>query len=122
LGNATGWNAVSFYGVTAIGMTMGLSALALAPLAGVNRMIAMVALAVGLCAIRIWVVYANPDYANWAGSLWGVIIATLFLTALTPVVFPNAFWRARITKLTILSVVLPFGFYVFSIDVIGLLR
>ena len=121
LGNATGWNAVSFYGVTAMGMTMGLSSLAITPISNANRIIGLLGVAVSLCAIRIWVVYANPDHVNWSGPLWGVTIATLFLTALTPTIFPNAFWHARITKITLLSVVLPLGVYVYSIDLIGLL-
>lgn len=121
LGNATGWNAISFYGITAMGMVMGLSAIALATAPRRQQILGLVAVAVGLCVLRLWIIFSNPDTANWGGDLWDVSLMTLAVTGLAPTVFKNAFKRVRVTKTIGMSISIPLLAYLFAIDIVGIL-
>ncbi len=121
LGTATGWNAISFYGMTAMGMLIGLSALALTRRTAVTRIAILSGIAVASCAVRLMVIDLNPETANWNGPMWSITLTCLAVTAIAPSLAPQAFAQARVTKLTFLSLVIPLATYLFSIDYSGFL-
>jgi phytol kinase len=115
LGTATGLNAVSFYGVTAIGMVMGLSALALSasPLGiriGAFAIIALVVVLLHAVAFSL-----NPDASTWNGPMWGLVIASMGLAALAPTLLPRVFSTDRVARLTALSLAMPLSAYLFAL-------
>lgn len=119
LGQATGWNAVSFYGVVMMGLATGLAALALVPQPVWQRVAALLALAALLCLLRQWALAENPASANWAGPLWGVVLASLLLTALVPSRWPRKFYHRRMAKLSLLALILPLSTYLYAIAMDG---
>lgn len=119
LGQAVGWNAVSFYGIAMMGLATGLAALALVPQPVWRRAAALVAIAAGLCLLRQWAVAANPPSANWAGPMWGVVAASLALTALVPSRWPRKFYHRRMAKLSLLALILPLSTYLYAITMAG---
>jgi phytol kinase len=115
LGTATGLNAVSFYGVTAIGMVMGLSALALSasPLGiriGVFAIIALVVVLLHAVAFTL-----NPETSTWNGPMWGLVLASMGLAALAPTLLPRVFSTDRVARLTALSLAMPLSAYLFAL-------
>lgn len=115
LGNASGWNAVSFYGLHAMGLTMGLSALAVVPLRPLRRGAVLLVIVALLFAMRLLVVAANPVLSNWAEPLNPVALAVLGLMLL-PSLRPAFFHQMRVLKLTLLSAGIPLAVYLLSID------
>lgn len=107
LGNATGWNAVSFFGLSAMGLTMGLCAIALR-----SRMFAIPAIAALLFGLREGVVALNPAASHWAEPLWGTTLVCLALTLAVPLLAPRAFAKDRVLKLTLLALPPPFAAYI----------
>ncbi|MEM9249656.1 MAG: hypothetical protein AAGB05_13290 [Pseudomonadota bacterium] len=119
LGNATTWNAISFYGVAASGMFIALSALALAPRPLPERAGQLLAIGLGLCLLRAHVLWLNPEATNWNGPMWTLFAASLLLAALPPALLPRAFAKARVAKVTLLSLVLPLSAYLAAADLTG---
>ncbi|QCO55076.1 hypothetical protein EOK75_04335 [Pseudorhodobacter turbinis] len=117
LGTASGWNAVSFYGMTAMGMTLGLSALALTPKRPALRIAGLLAEAGAICLLYAGVISLNPDASNWNGAMWPVVLGCLFLAAAVPSFCPQWFLRARVGKLTLLALVIPLSTYLISIGI-----
>ncbi|MRU16342.1 hypothetical protein FDP25_12940 [Roseovarius sp. A21] len=66
LGDATGWSAIGFYGLTAMGMTMGLSVIALC-----GHLPWIILISLGLLGLREAVIVVNSDASNWAEPLGG---------------------------------------------------
>ena len=119
LGQATGWNAVSFYGVTMMGLAMALAALALVPAPLWQRLIGLAVIAAWLSLLRLWALAENPASANWAGSQWGTVLASLALTTLIPSLWPRHFHQRRMAKLSLLALILPLARYVTAIATVG---
>ncbi|WP_424944571.1 diacylglycerol/polyprenol kinase family protein [Aliiroseovarius crassostreae] len=119
LGNATGWNAVSFYGITAMGMMVGLCALALTRRRITTRVALLSIIVLACCAVRYMVIHLNSESANWNGPMWSVTVTCLALSTIVPSLAPHAFAQARVTKLTCLSLAIPLATYLFSIDYSG---
>ncbi|MBA4491770.1 hypothetical protein [Paracoccus sp. S1E-3] len=119
LGQATGWNAISFYGAAMMGLATGLAALALVPQPVWRRAAALIAITAGLGLLRQWALMANPAEANWAGPLWRMVLPSLALTALVPSLAPRHFHQRRMTKLSVLALILPLGAYLHAIATIG---
>lgn len=115
LGQATGWNALPFYVVTMMGLATGLSALALAYRQIWLRLAALAGIMSGLCVLRLWSLAENPPITNWAGPFWGVTLASLGLSALIPSLAPTAFRDHRMTRLSILALILPLAMYLYTI-------
>jgi phytol kinase len=111
LGNATGWNAISFYGMTAMGMALGLCALALVPKRLMYRIIGLGFLVVILCLIRQWSLVMNTGLRNWNGPMWPAIATNLTFIAAIIFMAPTLFHRYRVTKLTLASGLMPFVIY-----------
>lgn len=120
LGNATGWNAVSFYGMTAMGLMVGLCAIAVTPRSILARVAILSAIILALCVVRYLVIGLNPDPANWNGPMWSVTFASLALATIVPSLVPQAFAQARVLKLTLLSLAIPLATYLYSIDYSGI--
>ncbi len=108
LGNATGWNAVQFYGLTAMGLVMGLATLALIP---DRQVIWLPLIAALLFALRQIVTQFNPPGVLWAEPLWLLALLCLGLPAMVVAALPHLFRRDRVLKLTFLSLILPLGYY-----------
>lgn len=112
LGNATGWNGVSFFELSAMGLAMGLSVLALR-----GKVLAVAAVASALFAIRHMVVTLNPDASNWAEPLIALSLITLGVSAGAPLIFPRLFTKDRVMKLTALAIAPPLIYYLWSVAV-----
>jgi len=121
LGNATGWNAISFYGITAMGMVIGLCAIALTRRIFATRIAVLTAIAVTSCALRLLVLNLNSEASNWNGPMWPATLVCIALMAIVPLLAPQVFAQSRVTKLTFLSLSIPLATYLFSIDYSGLL-
>lgn len=117
LGNATGWNAISFYGMTAIGMTVGLSAIALGTY-NFGMRILMLAVVVAVClAVRVLALGLNPDQTHWNGPMWPALILSVVFMALTPSILTHSFQRARVSKVVGLALLIPLATYLISMDI-----
>lgn len=110
LGAATGWSAISFYGISAMGLAMGLGVLALR-----GRILFTLPMAVALYLARHLVAQQNSDAANWAEPLTVLSVLTLALTALTPLVWPKLFNHDRVLKLTLLALPVPLLTYLWLV-------
>ncbi len=110
LGNATGWNAVSFYGLSAMGLAMGFSVLALR-----GKIPAILAVAIALFAIRHLVVALNPDTSRWAEPLTAVALMSLLCSTAVPLVRPDWFGTDRVLRLTVLALVPPLIYYAWAV-------
>ncbi len=106
LGLATGWNAVGFYGMTAMGLAMGLATLALQ-----GRLALVPLVAALLFALREAVVALNPPATLWAEPLWPLTLVCLAATAGPVILAPGLFARDRVLKLTILATLPPLATY-----------
>ncbi|MBO9474861.1 hypothetical protein J7413_15025 [Shimia sp. R10_1] len=110
VGNATGWDAISIFGLSAMGLAMGLCAVALRGIP-----VAIPLAAAVLFLIRIWVVSLNADHSNWAEPLTALSLVTLAVTAIVPLAFPDVFQKNRVSRLTLLALLLPLTYYIWSI-------
>lgn len=121
LGNATGANAVSFYGVAAMGLTLGLAATALERRSSLRQLAGVVILAGAMCLIRAGVVAANPPEANWNGAIWWVVWVTLLLASLPVMLWPRCFDQDRVARISGLAMAAPFLSYLFATEFLGLM-
>lgn len=110
LGTATGWNAVQFYGLTSMGLAMGLGALAIGA-----RPVRLALFAALLLGLRGAATAINPPHTLWAESLWGLAVLCLVSGAALALAAPGFLRRDRVAKLTILSLVPPLGYYLLAI-------
>ncbi len=111
LGNATGWNAVSFFGLSAMGLAMGLSAVALQA-----RPLAIPLVATALFATRYWVVTINPETSNWAEPTTALTLVSLALMAVVPLLLSRLFQKDRVLRLTVLALTPPLLYYLWSVS------
>lgn len=121
LGRAFGANAISFYGMTAMGMAAALSAIALMRRPPQGRIIGMALVIAALCMIRFWVVSVNPPIQNWNGAMWGGVVATLLVSSLPVAIWPDLFRRDRVTRVTLLALMVPVAIYLGATKMLGLL-
>lgn len=122
LGNATGWNAVSFYGVTAMGMMMALCAIACQGLGVSAKPAVLGIIAVASCGAWAVITGLNPASANWNGPMWPMVLACLALAALVPSLAPRIFAGARVARLTVMALAIPLTTYLTSIGLAGIAR
>jgi phytol kinase len=120
LGNATQWNAVSFYGLTTMGLMIGLCALALKPQSLAVRIVALMAIVAGVLVLRAAIINVNPAPSNWNGPIWALSVISAVGMAIIPSIYPSGFVRARVTKLTLLALAIPLLSYLYAIDISGL--
>jgi phytol kinase len=121
LGNATGWNAVSFYGISAMGLSVGFCGLALATKPILTRIFGLLCVILVLCALRYISLTMNDDLRNWNGPMWGAVMVNLiFFSAIT---FDSAFLfkRFRVIVLTVGSTLVPIVVYCVKTNFGGLL-
>ena len=108
LGRATGWNAVQFYGLTSMGIAMGLMAIAL------KRQVFWVPVIAGLLyGLRLLITELNSLESRWAEPLWFLPALCLALPASAVWLAPAFFNKDRGLKLTLLSLALPLSYYIF---------
>ncbi len=110
VGNATGWDAVSFFGLSAMGLAMGLTAVALRPIPILIPLAAAV-----LYFIRAWAVSMNSEQSNWAEPLTILALLSLFCTVAVPLLRPHWFEKDRVLRLTLLALTLPLIYYVWIV-------
>ncbi|PUB10170.1 hypothetical protein [Yoonia sediminilitoris] len=121
LGNATQWNAVSFYGMTAMGLMLGFCALAVTGQRVLVRVITLTAIVAGACLLRMIILQLNPDGTNWNGMMWPAVAGMAMLTLGLPSLWPVAFAQARVAKLTLLALAPPLVTYLHAIYSAGVL-
>lgn len=109
-GNAAGWDAISFFGLSAMGLAMGLIAVALRP-----TPIAIPFAAALLFFIRSWVVSLNSDQSNWAEPLTALALVSLATMAIVPLLLPHLLQKNRVFRLTLLALLPPLAYYIWSI-------
>ncbi|WP_425083680.1 hypothetical protein [Ruegeria profundi] len=107
MGHATGWDAISFFGLSAMGLAMGHIAVALR-----SSPIAIPLAAAVLFAVRAWVVSQNSEQSNWAEPLTALALFSLLCTAAVPLARPQWFEKDRVFRLTLLALALPLFYYV----------
>lgn len=115
LGNSIDWNAISFYGMTAMGLMAGLCALAVSQRSVAARVFVLGAILLAACGLRMLVLALNPEGSNWAGAMWPAVIASLALSVVPPSLFPQKFSEARVSKLTGLALLAPLGSYLYLV-------
>ncbi|WP_170575044.1 hypothetical protein [Ruegeria atlantica] len=110
MGHATGWDAISFFGISAMGLAMGLTAVALGPTPIVIPFAATI-----LFIIRTWAVSLNSEQSNWAEPLTVLALFSLFCTATVPLARPHWFEIDRVFRLTLLALTPPLLYYVWVV-------
>ncbi len=110
LGNATGWNAVGFYGLSAMGLAMGFAVIALR-----GNLPGLLVVGAVLFGLRTGTVEFNPPDTTWAEPLWGLALLCLAVPAVAAVAAPGFFNRDRVLKLTVLALLLPVGYYLAAV-------
>jgi phytol kinase len=111
LGNATGWNAVSFYGLGTMGMTLGFCAIALTPKPFWPRILGLVAVIAVLCLLRYAGLTINDELRNWNGPMWAAAAFNFGLLSVMILLWPAFFKRYGVTKIAFASNVIPFAIY-----------
>lgn len=119
IGTAMGPTAISFYGIVAMGMIMGLCAVGSGRWRTVSRGILVLAVAAGLLSLRAVIVAVNAEAVSWNGSMWAVVILCLALTAVPSLVVPAFFHKRRVLKLTILALLIPLPYYLIAASTAG---
>lgn len=114
LGTATEQNAISFYGITSMGLMIGFSALAVIPQRPVARFAVVCAILLGAAYLRTTIISLNPDTTNWNGPMWGNILLSVLLMAGIPSFYPAVFAHSRVMKLTLMSLVIPLMTYLYA--------
>jgi phytol kinase len=74
---------------------------------------------IAACILRAVVIGLNPDSANWNGQMWPAGLAALALASLLPSLRPEAFVRRRMTKVTLLALVVPLPLYLYAMTISG---
>jgi phytol kinase len=116
LGNGTDWNAVSFYGVTALGMMVALCAIALSKQSLLARGAALTVIVLAALGLRTQLIAMNAPEANWAGPMWPALLATLALCVLLPLFRPHLFSQSRVMRVTLMALVVPLASYGLAIS------
>jgi phytol kinase len=101
--------------MTAMGMVMGLSALAMMRHGVLIRVGFLLIVGLILCMLYAVALSVNPESTNWNGPMWPVVLACLLLAAGPPSLVPRAFSNARVTKVTLSALSLPLATYIVSL-------
>lgn len=110
LGRAMDWNAIAFYGLTAMGLVMGLAVLAL------NGSLHWVVLtALTLFVLRTVAFEYGGPASTWTQPLWTLSAFCILVPAAATLAYPASFTRDRVLKLTLLALILPLGYYLYAI-------
>ena len=72
-------------------------------------------IALGLFGLREAVAVLNPPASNWAEPLTAMAAVTLALMAIVPRLWPGAFHRDRVFRLTLLALIFPVISYVYLV-------
>lgn len=121
VGTGLGWNATSVYSLSAMGMCAGFATLATIPDHPHDRLIRLGACISLLCAIRLWITLEQVNPTDEIGLIWIGVVATLLLTILPPMRWPDAFHRDRAAKITALALITPVTAYLWATHCLGLL-
>lgn len=117
LGNATGANAISFYGITVLGMMTGLCAIALIQSRIMVQIGTLIVVGVACFVARALAIQLNPAPTYWNGPMWPVLIGCVALLGMAPLTIPHFFRHQRVTKVVILSLAIPLTTYLISLGV-----
>lgn len=110
IGIGTGWNAISFYGATSMGLALGLSLLAMR-----GNLMGGVICAVILFVIRAWAGSSNLEPSNWPEPLIWLSIASILLIIGAITLRPSFFEKDRVFRLTGLALALPVPVYLWNV-------
>jgi phytol kinase len=111
LGDAIGPTAVSFYGLTALGLCIALGTLAASPLRGWRWIAASLAMSCGLVAGYVALIGINPEPSRWSGMERPLALATLAVVLAPVLMCPSWFASARAAKVSSLALVVPLPAY-----------
>lgn len=109
MGTALGKDAISFFGLSAMGLAMGFSTVALRRFA-----IAIPVVAAVLFLTRTWAVSQNSEQSNWAEPLILLSLVSLTIMAIVPFVQADFFQRNRVSRITVLALLPPLFYYIWS--------
>jgi len=110
LGNALGDNALGFYGLSMMGMVMGLACVALR-----GWWPGVLAVAGLLFGLREAVAILNPPQANWSEPLWVFALLSLGPPVAVYRIAPQQLTRDRVLKLTLIALPVPLLVYLFLV-------
>ena len=110
LGTATGWDAISFFGLSSMGLAMGLCTVALLPMPVALPLVAAI-----LFLVRIWAVSQNSDQSNWAEPLTWLSLFSLAIMVIVPFARPQMFQKNRVSRLTIMALLPPLLYYLWHV-------
>lgn len=113
LGLVTGVNALWFYGLTAMGMSAGLIALALSPRVAPIRWLLAGLAGVGLVALFSALMAPDRD-----ADLSPLAVVCALLMLAMPLIRPEAFRHLRAGKLTVMAMLLPLGGYFWNVGIL----
>ncbi|PIE06744.1 MAG: hypothetical protein CSA74_10960 [Rhodobacterales bacterium] len=111
-GNATGLNAITFFGASMAGLIVALAAIALSPLS-LGAASAPLSLVGALTAVAwLWLIgFNSPDQA-WLSRPELLIMATLMPAGFLPLRLARLFHRQRMLRLGLLTAVVPIVAYI----------
>ncbi len=112
LGEATGFNALSFYGLSAIGLILSLVILGSSSSAVALRFALPAMAIVGLLWLWVQLTALNPETTRWHDQPWLMVAGSLALPLLIPFLGPQVFARTRMIRLAMLASVGPLVGYV----------
>ncbi len=107
VGNATGLNAVVFFGAAMAGLLVALAGLALASLATPRRWVALGLVAALIVPLWLWLMDLNSPDQLWLPRPEGLLALTLGICGPGALLFPTALRRQRMLRLSLLSALVP---------------
>ena len=119
LGTVSGWNAVSFFGLTMMGLMVSLCVIAVSPQPAAVRLPVLATVLAAAVVLRAVIVPLNPAVANWTGPMWPTTAACLAVSLL-PIARPQSLTTARVTRLTLLALPIPLISYLYAVAMKGL--
>ncbi|MEM1275594.1 MAG: hypothetical protein AAGH74_03645 [Pseudomonadota bacterium] len=111
LGGAMAMNAITFYGLTALGWAISLTTLALSRKGLASRAVAAIPVAISLLVLFL-ALSTFDQGADARGALMLPLAVAVVLVAMVPaLISPGLFARGRVAKVAVLSLALPLPAY-----------
>lgn len=104
-------NALAFYGLNAMGISLALITLALVTVQVQLRLLIISAFALALITLYFWLMGHNSSKMAWMDGIAILAISTAALTTILPVIRPRLFASARALNVALVSSALPMVAY-----------
>lgn len=101
------FNALMFYGLMSVGLSLGLIAVAFGQRALWMRLVASGGAGIVLLGLYTFLMRYNPSHVLWPGSMIGLGLGCVGLMCLTASLRPHWFATHRAAKLTVVALIVP---------------